>query len=54
MLVAVKKWGGALEFASKELKNDKEVAIEAIKQYWDAFKFVGPEAQKEIINLLTK
>jgi hypothetical protein len=42
----------ALEFASEELQNDKEVALEAIINDWDASKYVGFEIKEAIKELL--
>jgi len=41
VLEAVKKWGGALEYASKELRNDKEVVLEAVKNWIWAFTYAS-------------
>ena len=45
---AVKEWGMALQFASKELQKDKEIVLEAIKQDSAALK----ELIDEILNIL--
>ena len=39
----MKQNGRALEYASKELKNDKEVVLEAMKQNWCALKYASEE-----------
>ena len=36
---AVKQDGNSLEYASKELKNDKEIILEAIKENKFSIKF---------------
>ena len=42
-MAAVKAKGVALAHASKELQNDKEIVLEAVKQDADAFKFASKE-----------
>jgi hypothetical protein len=44
----------ALQFASAELRNNKEVVLKAIKQYFNACIYASQEIKEEIINLLTK
>ena len=41
MLEAVKSKGIILKYASRELRNDKDVALAAITQSKKAFEFVG-------------
>ena len=45
MLAAVKNWGwgNALEYASDELRNDKEVVLAAVKDCGDALKYASDE-----------
>ena len=42
---AVKQNGRALEFASKELRGDKEVVMKAVKQNGDALMYASKELQ---------
>ena len=37
VLKAVKINGRALKYASEEIKNDKEVVLEAVKKMWNVF-----------------
>ena len=48
----VKQNGCALEYAGEELRNDLQVAVEAINEEWGAFKHASPETQKVIKELL--
>ena len=41
MLEAVKQDGGALRFASEELRDDKKVVLEAVKQDGRALRFAS-------------
>merc|ERR1719321_937632 len=43
VLLCVKDNGGALQFASPELKGDKEVVIAAVQQKGRALQFASPE-----------
>ena len=45
MLEAVKQKGVALEFASEELRVDREVVMEAVKQSGVALEFASLELQ---------
>ena len=40
-MAAIKKNGYALEFASDELKNDREIVMNAIKKRGKALKFAS-------------
>jgi hypothetical protein len=46
VLEKVKQDGWALQYASEELQNDKEVALEAIINDWDASKYVSFKSEK--------
>jgi hypothetical protein len=50
VLEDVKQNGDALEFASKELQNDKEVVLKAVKQNGDAFRPALEFASEELKN----
>ena len=47
VLAAVKKYELALEFASKSLKNDKEVVLAAVKNYEDALEFASESLKND-------
>ncbi len=44
----------ALRYASEELRGDKEVAIEAVKQDNRCLQFVSNELYKEFVDLIIK
>lgn len=48
VLEAVKKDGLDLRFASKELRNDREVVLEAIRQNVYAFAYCGLQDDREV------
>lgn len=50
---AVKNKGIIVKYASKKLKEDKDIAIEAIKQNKKAFEFLGENIKKneEVLQL---
>jgi hypothetical protein len=47
ILEAVKQNGRALQFASVELKNDKEVVLEAVKNDGHAFEYASDELKND-------
>ena len=47
VLEAVKNKGLILKYASKRLRSNKEIAIEAIKQDKRAFDFIVPELRED-------
>lgn len=47
VLELVKKDGRRLMWASKKLKNDREVCLEAIKQNWSAISSVSSELRSD-------
>ena len=49
MTEAVKNSGKALQFASNEVRNDKEVVLEAIEQDNNALKFASNEVKTELL-----
>ena len=46
-MAAVQQRGNALEYASPELKNDKEVVMAAVQQDGEAFQHASPELQND-------
>ena len=38
---AVKEYGGTLQFASEDLKRNKEIVMAAVKQYWRGLEFAS-------------
>ena len=46
-MAAVKNKGLILKYASKRLRSDKNIAIEAIKQDKRAFDFIVPELRQD-------
>ena len=46
--LTVKSDGHALQYASEELKNDKEVVMEAVKSDWVALEYAPKELKKDI------
>jgi len=48
--------GGALGLASKELRNDKEVVLEAVKTNWPALEFASDElrADRDVVLAAVK
>ena len=46
-MTAVKESDWALEFASDELRNDKEIVLVAVKQNKDAIKYAHPSVLEE-------
>ena len=42
---AVKEYGGTLQFASEDLKRNKEIVMAAVKQYWRGLEFASLELQ---------
>ena len=46
-MAAVSKFSYALEFASDELKNDKEVVLVVVSKYGHVFKFVSDELKND-------
>ena len=49
-LEAVKRYGFALKYASKELQADREVVLEAIKREGFALKYASKELRLELAN----
>ena len=49
MTEAVKNSGKALQFASNEVRNDKEVVLEAMEQDNDALEFASDEVKIELL-----
>ena len=47
-LIVVRQNGYALEYASEELRNDREVVLEAVKQDDWALRYASDELQNEI------
>ena len=47
-LTAVKRDNWTLQFASKELRNDREVVLEAFKRNNEALDYASEELRKEI------
>ena len=47
VLATVQQDGGALYYASNELKKDREVVLVAVKQYGEALKFASNELKKD-------
>ena len=47
MLEAVKQKGWALAYASKELQDDKEIALTALQNGSDMFIYVSPRLQHD-------
>ena len=47
MLEAVKNKGLIIKYASKRLRSDKTIAIEAIKQDKRAYDFIVPELRQD-------
>ena len=47
VLATVQQDGGALYYASNELKKDREVVLAAVKQYGEALKFASNELKKD-------
>jgi hypothetical protein len=43
-----------LAYASDELKRDKEVVLEAVKQNWRALDYLSEELQMEIVQCWAK
>ena len=56
VLQLVKKCGCVLQYASKELQNDREVVMAAVKDMGSAFRFVSHELRedREIVMEATK
>jgi hypothetical protein len=50
VLIAVAQYGRILEFASDDLKSDKEVALTAFKHDWRSILFFSRELQHELAN----
>jgi vacuolar-type H+-ATPase subunit H len=51
VLEAVKQHGHSLDYASEELKNDKEVVLEAVKQHGHSIYYASEELKndKEVV-----
>ena len=47
VLAAVQQNGLALDYASKELRNDPEIVLEAVQKNGEAFKFASEELKKD-------
>ena len=50
-ILKLKQWGGYLEDALEELKNDKEVVMEAVRDEWRALEYASEELRgdKELV-----
>ena len=48
VLAAVQENGGALEYASDELKNDREIVLAAVQQKGWALQYASDEHKKEL------
>jgi len=48
VLEAVKEWGFALEFASDELRGDREVVLTAVKYNGSPFQFASEKLKREM------
>jgi len=48
VLEAVKQNGLALEYASKELQNDRDVVLAAVKQCGEALRYASDELKSEL------
>ena len=54
VLEAVERNGWALEFASEELRGDRDVVLAAVKQDWRALNYLSDELRMEIVQCWAK
>lgn len=52
MLAAVRQWGYALEYASAELRNDREMVLAAVRQTGYALEYANmPQKIGKMMNI---